>query len=569
MSAYTTTDAEVCAREPIHLSGAIQPHGYLLSCSWPDWTVRHVSANVAELLDVSPRELLGTSLREHLDEGILEAIAGALRFIEPGLAAQRVATANIGGRGALCDVSTHLHQGLVHIEIEPQSAGTDLGGMLSANAMIGRLAAQDPGPTFFEQITSLVRELTGYDRVMLYRFRGDDAGEVLAEAHVDDVEPYLGLRYPASDIPAQARRLYLVNRLRVIPDASYTPVPIQPALHFGGAPLDLSHHALRSVSPVHVEYLRNMGVGASMSISIVSGGRLWGLIACHHRAPRLVPPGMRATADLFGMYVSMRIAGHEQATTMALFDQSQQLGDVLREATQKGHSLADVLPTYLRVVARLLGADGAMMILGARQASIGPVPAGESLSELCAWGAARAGAVAVSHRREEWRSDPQPADGLAGVLSMAFGRDGDGLYCFRREQVEDVVWAGKPHKATVPTDDGTRIAPRHSFAAWRETVRGQSVQWSDGDRRIAERLYDILIELHRRSGPNADEQQALRQRQQVRDESERLTRLAAMLGDMQHLDDEQMRRLGDHIGEFERHLHGITQRDDAKDGGVI
>ena len=202
---------------------------------------------------------------------------------------------------------------------------------------------------------------------MVYRFRSDDAGEVIAETHADDVEPYLGLRYPASDIPAQARHLYLVNRLRVIPDAGYTPVPIEPALHAGGAALDLSHHALRSVSPVHVEYLRNMGVGASMSISIVSGGRLWGLIACHHRTPRLVPPGMRATADLFGMYVSMRVAGHEQATTMALFDQSQQLGDVLREATQKGRSLADVLPTYLRVVARLLDADGAMMILGSRQ----------------------------------------------------------------------------------------------------------------------------------------------------------------------------------------------------------
>lgn len=562
MNVYAA-DADACAREPIHLSGAIQPHGYLVSCSWPDWTVRHVSTNVTELLDVPATQLLGTSLREHIDGTILEAIADALRFIEPGLAAQRVATANIGGRGALCDISTHLHQGLVHIEIEPQRASSDGAGALTANAMIGRLAGQDPGPEFFQQAASLVRELTGYDRVMVYRFRSDDAGEVIAETHADDVEPYLGLRYPASDIPAQARHLYLVNRLRVIPDAGYTPVPIEPALHAGGAALDLSHHALRSVSPVHVEYLRNMGVGASMSISIVSGGRLWGLIACHHRTPRLVPPGRRATADLFGMYVSMRVAGHEQATTMALFDQSQQLGDVLREATQKGRSLADVLPTYLRVVARLLDADGAMMILGSRQSSFGPVPGGESLSELCAWGAARAGTVASTHRREDWRSQSQPTDGLAGVLSMTFGRDGDGLYCFRKEQVEEVKWAGTPHKATVPTDDGTRIAPRRSFAAWREIVRGQSVQWGDSDRRIAERLYDILLDLHRRSVVNADEQQVLRKRQNVRDESERLSRLAAMLGDMQHLDEDQTRRLADRIADFERHLRGITHRDDG------
>ncbi|MBU8977641.1 GAF domain-containing protein [Lysobacter sp. MMG2] len=564
MNVNVTTEAEVCAREPIHLSGAIQPHGFLISCSWPDWTVRHVSANVAELLDLPPRALLGTSLREHVDGSFLEAIADALRFIEPGLAAQRVATVNLGRDGALCDVSTHLHQGLVHIEIEPQTTADGSTG-LTANAMIGRIAGQDPAPGFFQQVASLVRELTDYDRVMVYRFRADDAGEVIAEARSDEVEPYLGLRYPASDIPAQARHLYLLNRLRVIPDAQYAPVPIEPALHVGGAPLDLTHHALRSVSPVHVEYLRNMGVGASMSISIVSGGRLWGLIACHHRTPRPVPPGMRATADLFGMYVSMRVAGHEQATTMALFDQSQQLGDVLRESTLKGQSLADVLPIYLRVVARLLDADGVLMILGSRQASIGPVPGGESLSELCAWGAARAGAVAMTHRREDWRSQSHPADGLAGVLAMAFGRDGDGLYCFRKEQIEEVTWAGTPHKATVPTDDGTRIAPRRSFAAWRETVRGQSVQWSDSDRRIAERLYDILIDLHRRSTVNADEQQTLRQRQNVREESERLSRLAAMLGDMQHLDEAQTRYLAEQIAELELHMRSITHRGDRED----
>jgi len=564
MNIANATEAEICAREPIHLSGAIQPHGYLVSCSWPDWTVRHVSANVDELFDHSPAAMLGTSLREHVDESILEAIADALRFIEPGLAAQRVATTNFGSRGALCDISTHLHQGLVHIEIEPQQAGIDNAGSLTANAMIDRIAGQDPGPAFFRQVAGLVRELTGYDRVMIYRFRSDEAGEVVAEEHTDDMEPYLGLRYPASDIPAQARHLYLVNRLRVIPDAGYVPVAIEPSRHVGGAALDLSHHALRSVSPVHLEYLRNMGVSASMSISIVAGGRLWGLIACHHRVPRLVPPSIRATADLFGMYISMRVAGHEQTRAMALYDQSQQLGDVLRDATQ-GRALADVLPTYLRVIVKLLDADGAMMVLGNRQMAIGTVPGGESFSELCAWGAARAGAVAFTHRADDWRTQARPADGLAGVMSMAFGRDGDGVYCFRKEQVEEVTWAGHPHKATVPTDDGKHIAPRRSFAAWRETVRGQSVQWSDSDRRIAERLYDILIDLHRRSTVNAEEQVVLRLRQHVRDESDRLSRLAAMLGDMQHLDDEQTRHLAERIGELEQHLRGIAGASDPPD----
>lgn len=553
------TPEDDCAREPIHLSGAIQPHGYLVSCSWPDWTVRHVSSQVDELFGVPAAELLGTSLREQVAEALLQTISDAVRFLDPGIASQRVATANVGALGMLCDISVHLYQGLIHLEIEPQrEAGSAEAMSMAAQPMIARMALVEYGQEFLDLVASNVRELTGYDRVMVYRFRPDDAGEVIAEARADDMEPFLGLRYPASDIPPQARALYRLNRLRVIPDVDYVPAPILPARHAGGAALDLSYLALRSVSPVHLEYLRNMGLGASMSISIISGGRLWGLIACHHRTPRQVSPATRAVADLLGVYVSMRVATHEQAEALSRFDQSQRFGEVLREALKTDGDLGAALSTYLAVVPRLLRADGALLMLGDLRVPFGQVPAIDRWPVLRAWGAARAGAVAWSHRREEWQGSSSEAGGPAGLLALAFGHDGDGIYCFRNEQFEDVVWAGEPHKAMVPTDDGQRIAPRRSFAVWRQTVRGTSLEWNEGDRRTAERLYDTLREHHRRNESVPQEHQSMRMRHVVRENGERLARLAQLLADMQHLDPAQARLVAERIAELEAVMQGMA-----------
>lgn len=553
------TPEDDCAREPIHLSGAIQPHGYLVSCSWPDWTVRHVSLQVDDLFGIPAEDLLGTSLREQVAEALLDTISDAVRFLDPGIASQRVGTANVGALGMLCDISVHLYQGLIHLEIEPQREPSPAeASPLAAQPMIARMAQVEYGQAFLDLVASNVRELTGYDRVMVYRFRPDDAGEVIAEARADDMEPFLGLRYPASDIPPQARALYRLNRLRVIPDVDYVPAPILPARHAGGAALDLSYLALRSVSPVHLEYLRNMGVGASMSISIVSGGRLWGLIACHHRTPRQVTPATRAVADLLGVYVSMRVATHEQAEALSRFDQSQRFGDVLRQALKTDGDLGEALSTYLAVVPRLLRADGALLMLGDLRVPFGQVPAVDRWPVLRAWGAARAGAVASSHRREEWQGASSEAGGPAGLLALAFGHDGDGIYCFRNEQFADVMWAGEPHKAMVPTDDGQRIAPRRSFAVWRQAVRGTSLEWNEGDIRTAERLYDILREQHRRNESVPQEHQTMRMRHVARENGERLARLAQLLADMQHLDPAQARLVAERIAELEAVMQGMA-----------
>ncbi|WP_133479792.1 GAF domain-containing protein, partial [Cognatilysobacter segetis] len=465
MTRLNTIDADGCAKEPIHLSGAIQAHGYLVACAMPDWTVRQVSANIEALLDVPVDALLGHSLREYVSEDVLQGILDTLSLTAPNANAQRAGLANLGPLGTACDLVVHVADDLVHIEIEPRHGrGPAPQPTALAQSMIAAVA-HEPPENFHEYVAAQVRELTGYDRVMIYRFLHDGAGEVIAEARADDLEPYLGLRYPASDIPPQARALYLRNRLRVIPDVDYVPVPILPG-RIDDRPLDLSQHALRSVSPIHLEDLRNMGVGASMSISIIAGGRLWGLIACHHRAPRLVPPVIRAAADLFGLFVSMRVAALEQQRTVAHFEHAQQVRDALAQRLVGARDFDAALADELPLLRDSLGADGVAVWAQSRWQAAGDVPDPRRAVQLIDWLQAQ-GAVSLtaSDAMAEW-APPVEGDPVAGVLALRLGAD-DWLLLFRNEQVETVRWAGEPAKALVPTDDGLRIAPRRSFSVWR------------------------------------------------------------------------------------------------------
>lgn len=552
-----------CAREPIQFSGAIQPHGFLLSCDPTDWTIRHVSANIGSLLDVEPLGLIGETLRDHLSAETLHALAEALAQVGAGSQSQRACSGNVGPYGQLCDLSVHSAGGLAHIEIEPHPPrAAEPAPAAIAQAMIARIASIEDSGRFHQVAAEQVRQLTGYDRVMVYRFLPDESGEVIAEARADDVEPYFGLRYPASDIPPQARALYLRNRLRVIPDASYMPVALLPPIDAGGHPLDLGQHALRSVSPVHLEYLKNMGVAASMSISIVAGGRLWGLIACHHRTPRLVPADVRAAADLFGLFVSMRVAAQEQDATLRSYERAQQLRDAIGARLARASDFDAALCAELRALREAMDADGAALWSGLRWEGLGRAPDPRRIPSLLEWAHDHeAHGWAMSDRALEW-SDSEPGDGVAGVLAMNIDGADSWLFLFRNEQVQDVRWSGEPHKAMVATDDGLRIAPRRSFATWRETVRGRARPWSDSDRRGADRLYRVLQEQRRRAQARAEQLPALdaaHDRQTLRDQQLRLAELAQLFDGLVHLDQRGAARLGSRIHQLERELHSAMR----------
>lgn len=552
-------DVDACARDPIHLSGAIQAHGYLISCALPDWTVRHVSRNIESLLEMPLDALLGHSLREYFSEDVLQAVLDTVGLLAPGTAGQRAGQANLGPFGTACDLVVHVADDLVHIEIEPVSdRGASTQPTALAQSMIAAVAQGAPSD-FHAFVAQQVRQLTGYDRVMVYRFLHDGAGEVIAEDADAAMEPFLGLRYPASDIPPQARALYLRSRLRVIPDVDYVPVPVVPGATADGQPLDLSQHALRSVSPVHLEYLRNMGVGASMSISIISGGRLWGLVACHHRTSRLVPPTVRAAADLFGLFVSMRVSAADQQATMAHFEHAQSVRDALAQRLSQARDFDAALAGELPLLRTSLRSDGAALWTGAHWHGDGRVPDPRRVPGLLGW-LQRQGAasLAMTERADDWAAAVD-GDPVAGVMALRLGAD-DWLLLFRDEEVGTVRWAGQPEKALVATDDGLRIAPRRSFAVWREQVRGRSAPWTDADRRGAARLHQLVAELRRRIQtrshvPAFDQQQ---RQQAMQDRRLRLDQLAQLLDGLSHLEPGSGARLDARIDELEAELQRLA-----------
>ena len=563
-----------CAHEPIHLAGAIQPHGYLVSCTLADWTVQHVSANIEALFGTTPEAVLGRSLRELIEDEVLQVIADTVAFSEDSGSAQRAGEANIGHRASICDLTVHVAGGLLHLEIEPQPFRMqELAATGIAQSMIARVGATPALADLYQRTAEQVRLLTGFDRVMVYRFRHDDSGDVIAESCSGDLEPYLGLRYPASDIPPQARALYLRNRLRVIPDAGYTAVGLLPPLDAAGAPLDLSQHVLRSVSPVHLEYLHNMGVAASMSISIVSGGRLWGLIACHHQTPRRVPSGVRAVADLFGMFVSMRVSTQEHQDRLARYEDAQQIRDALAQRLSLTDDFDAALVEELELLCRTFDSDGALLWLGGKWHASGRVPGATDPRPLLDWLQRQdRPRVGMTERAEDWNVPSLQAQGLAGVMAIRLDVAEDWLFVFRTEQIEQGRGAGEPRKALMITDDGQRIAPRKSFATWRETVRGRSLGWTDSDLRGAERLYRVLREQRRRASAQirtAHDPDSLHHRQGLKDQQQRLNQIATLLDGLVDLDSAQTSRIGSSIARLEADLVRLMRRSsESVDSGI-
>ena len=558
-------DEEACAREPIHLSGAIQPHGYLISCSLPDWTVRQASANTEALFDLPVTELIGRDLREFITGEVIDPVSSLVALLEPGAPPQHAGAANIGVAAKMCDVGVHIADGLVHMELEPRGRGPrGVMPTVLAQSMVAYTNSASDMAEFFQRSAEQVRQLSGYDRVMVYRFRHDDAGEVVAESRDAAMEPYLGLRFPASDIPTQARALYVRNRIRVIPDADYRPVAIVPGHTASGAPLDLSQHALRSVSPVHLEYLRNMGVQASMSISILVAGRLWGLIACHHREPRQVPLAVRAALDMFGLFISMRVGSEVLERAAEVEESTRSVRAALATRIGAAPDIAQALRDAIGTLAHAMPCDGVALRCDATWTRHGQAPDEAGLARALEWAQAQVQQsgqerLPASERAQDWSDDD--ADGLSGLLAIPFGRRDDWILFFRREQVEQVNWAGDPHKPMVPTDDGVRIAPRRSFASWQETVRGHAVPWNEGDRRAAAQLRRLLQEYLWQPLPddsgNVTDMELFRRRHVLHEQKSRLDQLAELLDGLGHLGNAQTDRIGERIAALEAEIRAL------------
>lgn len=514
---------EQCAREPIHLIGAIQPHGVLLVYSRQSGAIVAASANAASLFALPDDGVVGHPIDDLLDASTLDAVAVAMEG--PGEEARLAARGNFGELGRLHDVSAHVRGDLVHLELEPVIER--LAPSSNAHLMIAALEGIADAPGFFDEVARQVATLVGYDRVMVYRFHDDYSGEVIAESCVRDMPAYCGLRFPASDIPPQARALYLRNRIRVIPDATYIPVPVD--ISTAIEPLDMSFDVLRSVAAVHLDYLRNMGVAASMSVSLIVDGQLWGLIACHHREPRLVPARHRLALDMFSRHVSLILAAREMR------DAATRLADAREQRDRLERYLLEMAPADLAGalpwVAAAVPADGVALRRMGAWSTQGLVPSDEGLDRALAWARSHAGGTSAwTDVADDWNAPAGTrACGLGALRLSAVGDQW--LLVFRREQRETIRWAGSPDEAFQLDQGGLKIGPRSSFSAWEKQTTGAATPWSEEDRRTIER---VRMRLQRHSQLAAAPALAARPEHRthdwdVNDQARRLRRLATLL----------------------------------------
>ncbi|WP_159999754.1 histidine kinase dimerization/phosphoacceptor domain -containing protein [Roseomonas sp. 18066] len=477
-------DLTGCDREPIHIPGAIQPYGLLLVAEAASLTV---IAGAGALEERLAPDWMGRKLGALLGQDL----AALLGDVLPGPGGVLHGDPVQGRDDERFELHLHRLGGLILAELEPaaaspMSAAQTLVALNNAGLAFDRAADLQ---TLCDQAALVFRQITGFDRVMIYRFLDDGAGAVLAEARDPALSSFLNHRFPASDVPAQARRLYVRNLVRVIPDVGYAPAPLRPASQ-AMAELDMSDLVLRSVSPIHLQYMRNMGIAASASISIVQDGRLWGLVACHNRTPRGMTYEARAACSALVGGLARQIRAKEEAEDYRERLQMRGVEDsILSRLQVQGFSPA-ALSELAGELRQTIRADGFAVVNGHVVASAGQVPSDIALLSLAGW--ARRQAVgepfrshALSAALPEAAAYRQVASGMLAALPPG---DSDILLLwFRAEKLEVINWAGNPHKE-VPLDPAAILAPRASFAAWSETVQGQSEAWSLADLASARRL---------------------------------------------------------------------------------
>ncbi|MBB3224740.1 ATP-binding protein [Pseudoduganella umbonata] len=478
-----------CADEPIHIPGLVQPHGALLAFA-ADGTLRAWSANAAELLGFTPA--IGMPYGQMaLEAVVVEQLRACL---EEGADSPSGIETRGNGHTFDCVVHGNGTHAIAEFELRQVAADALAAFALKAHAAIERLRRQRSTEALLRHAVEQVREITGFDRVMAYRFRHDDSGDVVAEARAEALAPFLGMRYPAGDIPAQARRLYTINTLRLIADVGYTPVPVLGVA--GDPPLDMSHSVLRSVSPIHVEYLQNMGVGASMSVSIVINGRLWGLIACHHMAPLRVPYSVRMACDVMAQVLAASVQSIDSRERAALAEQAAVARTRLIETLLHEDDVLAALEHHADELATNLAADA---LVFAQQGKLTAHGVDEELAAAIVASLPPDGDEML-HRfsREQWPESLRECIGpWVGMLALHFDPATAGwLLALRREQIETVRWAGKPDKLERTGPLGHRLTPRGSFDEWVESVHDKAVPWEPGRLMVADQL---LGEMHRAS----------------------------------------------------------------------
>jgi two-component system, chemotaxis family, sensor kinase Cph1 len=486
-----TIDLSGCDREPIHIPGSIQPHGILLVAEKTTLVVRHGAGDVERVFQLE--RWAGRPLADFLGQ----EVAGKAALVSE-TAQKRAFIDTISAPGApLLDVTAHIIDDYLLVEIEPRVTAPR-----SSTELLGKI---ESASNALDQATTLknlcdiaavqFRELTRYDRVMVYRFLENGAGAVLAESRRDDLHSFLNHHFPGSDIPQQARALYIRNLLRVIPDVNYEAAPLRPPWVDPFA-LDMSDSVLRSVSPIHLQYLKNMGVAASASVSIVKDGVLWGLIACHNETPLPIAYDIRATCRTLASNLARQIKTREEAEAYRERLRLRGSQDDTIALLSRHGSLEEEIANHVDDLSRLISCDGFAVLRGKELVLTGACPPEDDVRKLADWLIAKSVESVFSTNRLIASYPPaEQFEGVtAGVLAALLSVEERWLLVwFRAEEVQIVKWAGNPHKA-VELKPGEILSPRASFEAWQETVHGHSRRWTMAEIEAAARFRQELLE---------------------------------------------------------------------------
>ncbi len=501
ISIYFQVDLTNCDREPIHIPGYIQPHGVLLALKEPELTILQCSNNTYSLFGIRPEHLLNQPLSNLLESEQINSLQDCLSHKDLQLVNPLEITIKSGVENLHYDAIIHRANEIVILELEPtflEKSNAFFKFYHQVKQSISKLQVATNVVELSQILAQEVKKIAGFERVMVYRFDEDWNGVVIAEQKPEYLTSYLGLHYPASDIPIQARQLYSQNWLRLIPNADYQPAEILPLNNpLTGQPLDLSHSVLRSVSPLHIEYMHNMGVTASMSISIMKNQKLWGLIACHHQTPKYVPYEIRHACEFLGQITSVELSAKEDGEDSEAKIQVKSVHSKLVEYMSAGNNFMEGLIQHQPNLLHLVNAQGAVVFFEKEYFAVGDTPEKSDIENLIEW-------IYRNVEEEIFYTDslsqiyPEAqkfADVASGLMTLSFSKvQKNYVLWFRPEVVQTVNWGGNPNKPVEVTGNGNlRLSPRKSFESWKETVRLKSLAWKPFEVNAALELRSAIV----------------------------------------------------------------------------
>ncbi|RCJ33363.1 histidine kinase [Nostoc punctiforme NIES-2108] len=506
------TALEVCSDESVYAPGYIQPHGILLMLQEPQLIILQISENVEQFFGISAEALLGQPLQRLFSGAQVQRLAGYLaednlELCNPfELKTRRVAQTDWQRKNqTFRGVMHRILDGLI-LELEPVRSLKSSNLIQSYHRLQAVIANFRNATNLKNLAQTLAREvkaMTGFDRVIIYRFQADDSGVVIAEEKQSHLESYLGLHYLGIDIPAPARKLFCRKWVRFIPDINYIPVFLIPTNHpLIDTPLDLSNSVLRGVSHFHIEYLQNMGVAGSMTISLINDKELWGLIACHHYSPKLVDYETRKACEFLGQFASIELVHQQQRELDVYRTQVKAIQDELQQKLlQESNLIEQVLIRNTSQLLDLVRAQGAAILLDGHLTLVGQTPSATQVQELVRW--------LVQHNQErvfatnsfsrlypDAKAFKDQASGILAI-SILFNHVKQKSYhiiWFRPEQIQTVNWAGNPQDALTINEIGEmQLCPRKSFEMWKETVRETSLPWEIAEVEAATEMRNTLM----------------------------------------------------------------------------